>query len=1151
MGLPNYWVNTANLNLSVEDTVYTYRGLGPRITLKLSYNSAPGKPGMFGRNWRFCYDSVIELMSDRFLVWKGSGQRLSFRRAVSPASPTPEAPVEALTLEGSRDRLFDYGEYLVWVESESHLCYRYETLSGGDRARLASITDQNGNTVKLTYDPDGCLHFVTDAAGRAITLAYDGYDRCVGLSLPDGRQTKYTYNQQGNLTQAIDLLGTVAVYHYDRGNSLTRMVVGRDQKTTKFIYQNSERGRYLASVTDAAGNTTRYELVSVEPRHVRLTTPDGQRTSCFSTLEGYTESVVDPLGNKVVTSYANGLPVSHTTANKHTSRIEYDAHGHAIRMTDPWGAVWARTYDEDSRLTSETDPLGAVWRYAYDTRGNLVRMVSPEGRALLLEVDGKGQVIAMGDSPQHRVRFAYDACGNVISRTDPAGNTAQMAYDPAGLHLIAYTDARGQVTRYTYDANDRLTRVMYPDGTFRAYAYDCCTGTSTVDENGNTTNYRRDPVLMLNEQTDAAGGRSLFAYDSAYRLVKSSDALGHTTTYGYDAAGRQVYAMDPLGQMIQSQYDAANNLVARINPLGHIHTFEYDAANRLVRTTDPLGQALTITRDAVGRPAEILTARGGNVGLAYSANGELVAKTYDGVGIAAYTYDDLGRLARLEDPTGTSAFTYDPAGQVSTISYPDGTQVACFYDASRNLNRILYPGNVEVRYTYDQRNRVTQVAWQGQAIAYQYNGTGDVIRQTCSNGVESTYACDAQGRTLDLRHARGGQPFIQISHTRNALGDIEMETGRHLVSAPRAESGPATVYNALDQVQSRDQERYTYDADGNLTAISGNKWQATYDPENRLQTVTRDGQTVAYLYNGLGQRVQAATGSTVRNYHYDLQGRLLFETNGAGQVTRCYLYSGALLAARYTPDGQSCFYHFDHLGSTLAVTDAAGNVAAAYAYTPFGVLAGQSGDVRDNAFTFVGAYGVMDEGGGLYYMTNRCYDANTGRFIQKDPLGPTVSRNLYGYVGNNPLNRIDPLGLIDRGFPNSAFHDWRPNNTPINLGPAIAPLAVTANIGIGVAGVAAAVTGIMSGGSIPLAVVGIGMGASRIYSTVKRVIDGDYGADYEAADAPADLADPTKGLRKVGNWVDQTWPDTSKPQAATDAQLAAAPMESPHYCHRR
>ena len=54
----------------------------------------------------------------------------------------------------------------------------------------------------------------------------------------------------------------------------------------------------------------------------------------------------------------------------------------------------------------------------------------------------------------------------------------------------------------------------------------------------------------------------------------------------------------------------------------------------------------------------------------------------------------------------------------------------------------------------------------------------------------------------------------------------------------------------------------------------------------------------------------------------------------------------------------------------------------------------------------------MTEADGLYYMRARYYDAEVGRFISEDPIGFGGGINLYAYVGGNPINLIDPSGLV-------------------------------------------------------------------------------------------------------------------------------------------
>jgi RHS repeat-associated protein len=92
------------------------------------------------------------------------------------------------------------------------------------------------------------------------------------------------------------------------------------------------------------------------------------------------------------------------------------------------------------------------------------------------------------------------------------------------------------------------------------------------------------------------------------------------------------------------------------------------------------------------------------------------------------------------------------------------------------------------------------------------------------------------------------------------------------------------------------------------------------------------------------------------------------------------------------------------------MTDQAQAIVNKYAYDSFGNVANQV-EAVSQPFKFVGQYGVMTEPNGFYYMRARYYDPNVGRFISEDPIGfDGGDVNLYAYVGNNPVNLIDPHG---------------------------------------------------------------------------------------------------------------------------------------------
>jgi uncharacterized protein RhaS with RHS repeats len=67
----------------------------------------------------------------------------------------------------------------------------------------------------------------------------------------------------------------------------------------------------------------------------------------------------------------------------------------------------------------------------------------------------------------------------------------------------------------------------------------------------------------------------------------------------------------------------------------------------------------------------------------------------------------------------------------------------------------------------------------------------------------------------------------------------------------------------------------------------------------------------------------------------------------------------------------------------------------------------------------------VDRESGLYYNHNRYYDAYSGRYISRDPIGLAGGLNTYAYVGSNPVNYIDSRGLtLDNwnGFPSREEH---------------------------------------------------------------------------------------------------------------------------------
>jgi RHS repeat-associated protein len=100
-------------------------------------------------------------------------------------------------------------------------------------------------------------------------------------------------------------------------------------------------------------------------------------------------------------------------------------------------------------------------------------------------------------------------------------------------------------------------------------------------------------------------------------------------------------------------------------------------------------------------------------------------------------------------------------------------------------------------------------------------------------------------------------------------------------------------------------------------------------------------------------------------------------------------------------------FHQDQVTSTTAISGHNGGTVQSAKYAAFGqVQAATGSSVNRQRYT-----GREDDGTGLMYYRARYYDSSVGRFISEDPLGYAAGVNFYAYVGNNPVNANDPLGL--------------------------------------------------------------------------------------------------------------------------------------------
>ena len=715
-----------------------------------------------------------------------------------------------------------------------------------DRGNLESVTDPLSNVSAYEYEPVfNQVALSTDFKGNEIICHYDTNGNLTYLKDRGGYETRYEYNDFGQVTKEINPLeketlfeyyadtgylksiknplNHITEYSYDsRGNLIS--IKDANNHTTDFEYDDLNR---ITKQTDTLKNETLYDY-DTDNNLIQITNARGAITKFEYNNYDYLVKKIEAFGTPIQkeTGFEYGPlgslikeigPENHETTHEYDklNRLvkivnhkgyhedyEYDISGNRVKVTDANLKVMQYEYDELNRLKKVIDALNGETLYGYDENGNMISITDANENTTSLSCNSRDLLEEIVDPIGRKVSFAYNGLRSVETRVDGNMVTTSYKYDDAGrLWTVTYPGPR----TVTYDVDPVGNVRLASDsetGVTNTYTYDELDRIRITGQLGRTIEYQYDEVknrkqMKITGQGFPAEGRAVaYDWDFLNRLTDVNDG-GQIVTIGYTPIGMRSSTILPNGCKIEYAYDELYRLLSIINKKddGTVlssYSYTYDNTINRLTMTDHDSMITSYQYDNLYQ-LEKVTNDSGTVTYDYDPVGNRITMT-NAVGSTAYSYDDANQLTGLNSPAGTMTFAHDSNGNLTSKTV--GTDIASYtYGPENRLIGITYPDSSTNSFLYDPNGKRMERTAGGKSVKYLYDGWNVAAEIDVTDAVKQTYV---SGITVDdVFGMSQGESFY--CYFKDGLGSV---TG---------------ITDSTQNVVAG----YTYDAHGNATKVTG------------------------------------------------------------------------------------------------------------------------------------------------------------------------------------------------------------------------------------------------------------------------------------------------------------------------------------------
>lgn len=889
-------VNTGSHIL--KNTVMTLFG-GQNLKFTVEYDSGKLASGDFGTAWYHNYEKKIDLINSKYRVYSNPSVYLDYSTDEYGTVYTCEPPSKS----GYALRVDSESEYPYVIDC-NHKYTEYYDACG----RLAKVVSHEGFETLITYSDT--LTTITDTvSGKKIYLEKDTTGKIVRVYDDASRQATFTYNQN-ILTSICDLNGNTLTYTY---NDLGQVLTGTD----------SEGTCYFTNTYDECGRV--------------ITQKDGVTGALESTL-----------------CYGDFISVA-TNRNGKESVREYDCDGLLIKYTDENGNVTKYTYDERYNIVEETDAKNNAITKTYGTFNTPICITDKNGNTTSFEYDDYGNVTKILYPAVNGVRgeetFVYNSRNQLIRHTDLRGTVTVYTYDAAGMPaskkvgnknaiqysyqnglLMSQTDAKGNITRYGYNAVGQMTSMTDAENNVTLYEYDACGNLlKTTYPNGKTIITTYDGNHQKTSVTDANGNRTEYSYNGNMKNDVITLPDNNTIRYEFDGEDRPVKEIDQAGNVTMIQYDDGGRVISKTFPDGSTVHYIYDEVGNVTKETNSKGAETVKTYDANGNVLTVTDDDGNVTSCQYDARGKLIRKTNAVSGATIYEYSTAGDLLSETDALGNKkTYTYDAYGNKLTATDARGNITRYTYDANDNLLTVCDAlGNITT-YTYNSLNQLISVKdAKNNIIRYGYDALGRRTTITDAKNNVFTTVYDGNGNVLKTLDAKGNTVSQTVYNCLNLPASVIDSTGKTSTYSYNALGKVATVTDSMNHRQ-----EYSYNSRGqNISVLDANNGLSSAQYDNLGNITVLSGPlsgSINYTYDDMGRLISETTSSGgAISYEYNELNIRKKVTNARGQIKQLFYDANGRITGYTSPEG-SVSYTYDANGNVLTVTDSNGTITRQY-----------------------------------------------------------------------------------------------------------------------------------------------------------------------------------------------------------------------------